>query len=389
MNPTTIIWLMLVLSTAATKSDQQFQQQTEVLAPTVQPWQLIGNFNGPRSAHASILINNKIYIFGGVVMNVAEEMRYDDVQYFEVNSVDGKMIPGSLVTTQSFSTARSDFAVAYYNGYVYLVGGFSGSNELDDVQYGRVENDGSILEWTISSSHLNSGRSHHQLEIIKTLSGKIYLAAIAGSTTTTDDLRLSLSDTVEIAEINADGSIGEWQICLSHIKGGRQYPTTNIVDNYLYVIGGRGDVFTQEIFNDVQFASIQDDGCPSSWSTSAHNLKIPLYEHTSLVLQSNLFIVLGGSGGDGNYFNNVQYSSLHTDDADTKSWALNNNPFAIPRSGHTSVQLKDKFVYVIGGRSGQQTADLNDIQMAAVYLTDTSSKTKNKRKSRKVLNNKY
>ena len=367
-----LLCLVLGLAIVPVKCDRLEEQlHLGISSPSFQPWQTIGNFADPRKYHGSTLINNKIYIFGGFFSNASATIFYSDVQFVSLNVSDGTIIPGSLSTSQSFSIGRAGLGVTYYNNYVYLVGGFTGTSQLDDVQFGHVEEDGQILSWKTSPFHLNVPRSYHRLEIVQTASGNTYLAAIAGAGQLSNDI--VPWDQIEIAEIYLNGSIGAWYTCVYHLKGGRSFLASNVINNTLYVIGGAGTFSLKEVFSDVQFASIRNDGCPGPWSTSAHNLKMALYGHTSVMLNSNMFIVLGGYAGDGNVFSNVQYASLHTDDSDTKSWTFDRNQFSSPRYGHTSVQLNDKFIYIIGGKSQQQEGDLNDIQMSAVNVANTNS----------------
>ena len=359
--------LLVGLATTSVQSHQQEQQgHIKLSAPTFQSWETIGNFETARKFHGSTLINNKMYIFGGDFFNASATLFFSDVQFLSLNVDDGTIIPNSLSFAQSFSIGRSGLGVASYNNYVYLVGGFTGTALLDDVQIGHVEENGQILSWQTSPFRLNAARSNHRLEVVQTASGTTYLVAIGGLSQTSSDV--IPVDQIEVAEIYANASISSWHTCDYHLKGGRLLLATNVVNNTLYVIGGAGSFSLGEVFSDIQFAPIQNDGCPDSWSTSAHTLKIPLYGHTSLTINSNTFIVLGGIAAQGNYFNNVQFSSLHTDDVDTKPWILDRNQFSVPRYGHTSVQLNNKFLYVIGGRSQQQQADLNDIQMSVVNV---------------------
>lgn len=362
----------LVIAIAPVKCDQLKQQAySDVSLPSFQSWQTIGNFADPRKFHGSTLINKKLYVFGGFFSNSSASIFYSDVQFVSLNVTDGTIIPDSLSTSQSFSIGRSGLGVAYYNNYVYVVGGFTGATQLDDVQFGPVEENGQILSWTTSPFHLNIPRSYHRLEILQTGSGNAYLAAIAGSAQISNEF--VPWDQVEVAQIYPNGSIGPWRTCLYHLKGGRSFFASNVIDDTLYAISGAGTFSLKEVFADVQFATIQNDGCPGPWSTSAHSLNMALYGHTSVMLNSNLFIVMGGYAGGGNVFNNVQYALLHTDDADTKSWTFDQNQFSLPRYGHSSVQLNDKFIYIIGGKDQQQGKDLNDIQMSVVNAANTNN----------------
>jgi hypothetical protein len=59
------------------------------------------------------------------------------VQHFEIDVCNWIMLPGSLSYTNPITTARYQLAAAYYNRYIYVVGGSSSSSDLlNDVEYG-------------------------------------------------------------------------------------------------------------------------------------------------------------------------------------------------------------------------------------------------------------
>jgi hypothetical protein len=149
------------------------------------------------------------------------------------------------------------------------------------------------------------------VQVFITKSGDNYLAAIAGVGEIGKDT--VHFDEIEVAQIRGDGSIGEWKTCPFHLKGGRSAPGSTVVNGSLYVFGGWGDLLLEDVFSDVQYAPIRDDGCLDPWFTNETRLNMPLYGHTSaltFVTGSSSIIVLGGNAGQGNYFNNVQVASV-------------------------------------------------------------------------------
>ena len=50
----------------------------------------------------------------------------------------------------------------YHIGYIYIAGAHSGSDLLNYIEYGRVEDDGQILKWITSSSKINYARAQQQ-----------------------------------------------------------------------------------------------------------------------------------------------------------------------------------------------------------------------------------
>jgi hypothetical protein len=219
--------------------------------------------------------------------------------------------------------------------------------------------------WTRSPNHLNTPRSNHALRIFKTDSGSRYLVAIAGVGNIGQDT--VHFDTLEVAAIGSDGSPGPWHTCPYHLKGGRSAPATLIADGNLYVLGGWGDLLIEDVFRDVQFAPLRDDGCTDPWRTSAFPLNMPLYGETAVLGSASrppVVIALGGNAGQGNYFNNVQFAPI-LEDGSTGRWTFDTHQFAIARWGHVTV-LHGDFLYVIGGAQRGRDGYPADVEVSTV-----------------------
>jgi hypothetical protein len=300
-------------------------------------------------------------VLGGLFASENGFTLYNDVQFSSLAN-DGLIPQGAWQKASAFQIPRSGLGVVHHNGFLYIVGGFAQQGTLDDIQFAPLRSDGSIGPWAISPYRLKIPRSNHRLEVFATPSGAFYLAAIAGVGDVGKDT--VHFDEIEVAPINSDGSIGQWRECPFHLKGGRSAPGTAIVNGQIYVIGGWGDRLIEDVFSDVQYAAIRDDGCTDPWVTSRSPLNMPLYGHTAVVVSGAsppLILVLGGNAGEGNYFNNVQFSGL-TAASDIGRWTFDRRQFAIPRWGHATVAYQG-FIYIIGGAQRGANGYLNDVQV--------------------------
>ncbi len=326
-------------------------------------WRTTTGFQGPRTSHAGVLVNNRVYILGGLAYT-SKVIWYDDIQSAPLGN-DGSIAASSWQQVGSLPTGRSGLGAAVDNGVLYIVGGYSDAGTLDDTYYASLKPDGTVSSWIRSPDHLNTPRSNHALQLFKTASGNRYLIAIAGVGNIGQDT--VHFDTLEVAAIGSDGSPGPWHTCPYHLKGGRSAPATLIANGMLYVLGGWGDLLIEDVFKDVQFAPLRDDGCTDPWHTSAYPLNMPLYGETAALTSASnspVAIVLGGNAGQGNYFNNVQFAPL-LKDGSIGPWTFDTHQFATPRWGQVTV-LHNSFVYVIGGAQRGGNGYLADVEVSTV-----------------------
>jgi len=146
---------------------------------TFSAWKTTTPFDGPRTSHAAVLLNNRIYILGGLYASGNTFTLYNDVQTALLGN-DGAIAEGAWAKTTPFVEPRSGLGVAVHKGFIYVVGGFSNNGTRADAQYARVMPDGMLGSWTTSPNQLAIPRSNLALQIFATTSGTSYLAAIAG-----------------------------------------------------------------------------------------------------------------------------------------------------------------------------------------------------------------
>jgi hypothetical protein len=302
-------------------------------------WNNTSSFNVARSHFSSVIYNGYIYVLGGRKIDFTE---LGDVQYARINP-NGSI--GTWSSTTSFPTARTGHQSVVYNGYIYILGGVydngTSTIELNDVQYAKINTDGSIGSWN-STAKFETKRSNLTSVVYN---GYIY---VLGGRDNYDN-RLN---SVEYARINTDGSLGDWTSTTSFTTG-RNSHTSVVYNGYIYILGGSGPL------DDVQYAKINTDGSLGSWSYTT-SLNIERWAHSSVVYNGYIYI-LGGS--DGTYsLNDVQYAEINTNGS-IGVWSYTTS-FNIERHDHTSV-VYNGYVYVLGG----WYADFyNDVQYAQLQF---------------------
>jgi len=322
-------------------------------------WMTTTSFANPRTAHAGDAYGGRLYVLGGYFYSPGNFIRYRDVQFAEIRA-DHRLNPWQ--ETKPFEGERSGPGLAFHAGFIYLTGGDGTGGALGDVQFARLAEDGGIVQWVTSPHRLNTPRSNHASLVVGHESGQAYLYVIAGVGQMGKDT--VHYDTVEFAPLAADGSPGPWQTGHFHMKGGRSAPGVFEREHRLYVLGGWGDLLIEDVFDDIQYTRFEADGQLQPWHTSPYRLKMPLYGHVALVAPPRRVLVLGGNAGEGNYFGNIQESTLAADGA-PGDFAFTRSQVPVPRWGHRAALAADH-LYVWGGAA--RTGFLDSVMFAPIVV---------------------
>jgi N-acetylneuraminic acid mutarotase len=186
--------------------------------------------------------------------------------------------------------------------------------------------------------------------------GFLYVTGGGNSTTTA-------FDEVHFASINENGTIGAWTSTASFPT--EVYGHTSVVNNgYLYIIGGYNGIVD---LDSAQYAHINADGTVSSSWTDSTNFSPGRSFHSSVVY-NNYIYVIGGVGGSA--YDDIQFAQINPDGS-LQPWFDANTAvsFTTARYGHTSV-VYNGYLYVIGGTTDGFTA-LNDVQYAPINADGT------------------
>ena len=126
-------------------------------------------------------------------------------------------LPGPL-------TAHSTVA---NNGYLYVVGGNTGSSCINTVRYAPINADGTIGAWATTSA-LPAARCGN-VEAVTVANGFMYAA---GGFNNAD-----VTTAVFYAPVNADGTLGTWVTNPSSLTVPREYNGLEALNGFLYAIG--------------------------------------------------------------------------------------------------------------------------------------------------------
>jgi N-acetylneuraminic acid mutarotase len=268
-----------------------------------------------------------------------------DVQYAPINA---KGSVGTWATTTSLSAGRNYQETAVYNGYLYLIGGYSGGY-MNDVQYVKIDPAGTTSTYDFSISFTTARYGHGSVAY----NGYLYvLGGMKGAK------QESYLNDVQYAPINADGTIGSWAATTS-FTAARGYPTAVAYNGYMYVMGG----WSGSLRSDVQYAPINANGTIGSWAATT-SFPTARWGHTSFTYNGYMY-VMGGTD-DAVYLNDVQYAPINANGT-IGSWAATTS-FTTGRSSHTSVTYNG-YVYVMGGTDG--TNYFSDVQYAPINANGT------------------
>ena len=168
----------------------------------------------------SVAYNGYIYEIGG--FNSINNVSLSTVYYAPINS-NGTV--GVWNTTTALPSIISNATSVEYNGFVYEIGGFNGTNNLSTVYYAPINSNGTVGVWNITTALPSSISDATSVEY----HGFVY--AIGGFNGTNN------LSTVYYAPINSDGTVGVWNTTTS-LPSGISNATSVEYNGFVYEIGG-------------------------------------------------------------------------------------------------------------------------------------------------------
>lgn len=219
----------------------------------VSTWTLSSN-NLPtaRTKLGAAVWNNRIYVTGG--RNFSGNLT--NTVFVSPDLSAGGDITSAWSTLTSFNVAREGHTAIAYANNLYILGGFDGTNYLNDVQYAKINSDGTIGSWSYSTSlpqrisnadgfaangfmYLFGGRSD-----ATTCTNNTYVAPISANTT--------------IASGNNPTGVGEWYSTNVKFNGVRYGAAAVYDQGKAYILGGAcGATLTYTGANRVVYSTLQ------------------------------------------------------------------------------------------------------------------------------------
>jgi len=326
-------------------------------APAFCPWRTEAALPEAATYFAIATSGHNIYVLGGYRFDSgSNQLTYYNAVLLGKIGADGTI--AGWKQQAPFQTGRSGLGAAQLGLCLFLNGGSYSLNSApvyaDDTQYASVAADGTLSTWKTSPNRLKTPRSNHTLLGISTAQGR-YLYAVAGVTQIGEDT-VHL-DTVEVAKVADDCSVGQWSVANYHLHGGRSTPQAVVVRSNAVVIGGWGDLDLIDVYNDVEVASPRPDGTPGPWQLAPGRLPTGIYGHATSYYEPGgtgdpILFSVGGQPGTGAYGTWIAYAYVSPKlslPGAISIWRIApSGQLPIGRAGHGIVAYRDR-LYVIGG----------------------------------------
>jgi hypothetical protein len=265
-------------------------------------------------------------------------------------------------TTSAYNlpSARSNFSLVAYNGFLYAIGGIDGSgNRASTVYIAKLGANGEPQLWHPSDSnktnwvywYTDSGLSNTRSSFgAVAYNNRLYV--IGGLTGTGTGTAVS---TVQIANINPNGTLGSW--ATSTALGSAVYGNDiQVYNDRLYVIGGSASVGGAPSTS-VYYNKINSDGTLNSWqsTTAMSNGRMQVGGNFSTIWGAYIYVSGGCSAVNASGYcttvrSDTQVASINADGSlDTWNTA---GGVTDQRMGHSLFAWRDN-IYEVGGCSVQ------------------------------------
>ncbi len=285
----------------------------------------------PRYDLASILYNDRIYLFGGGTYSSSGTSPQVIVSNLLASN------PSALLwRNESFiSTPRYGLGAVLWNNTVYSVGGYSGSASLNKVESATVLSNGSLGSWRNETS-LALGRSFSGVVVYN---GRIFV--VSGRL-------VSVMNTVVFGEILANGSInGSW-ITETVPMVARDALAAVAWNGRIYAIGGANSGGT--ILNITESAAILANGSLVDWRNETP-LQVSRKNFAAVVYNGRVYVI-GGIGGT-NAGLSVESAEILANGS-IQAWR---SEVSLPETSQAiSAAVLNGKIYVIGGLVGGVTS---------------------------------
>lgn len=257
--------------------------------------------------------------------------------------------------TSSMQTGRTGAAIHAGDGIIHMIGGLSlvaGSAKTpsftNTTEYARVRPDGALSPWRFGP-RLNVERGY-----FSAIAHKNHLYVVGGGRGHNGKELLA---SVERAEIKADGTLGEWVLEKTTLNIPRRCVKLAVIGDYIYAFGGFGGI----LLDTVEQAEINPDGSLGEWFVATDPMLIARYVHGVETVGDGVYNIGGHSKEEGSGIAAVEWSKID-EDALFRPWSAS-SPLQTGRYA-LATAMHNGFIYAIGGLTG--ATRLSSIERARI-----------------------
>ncbi len=239
--------------TSTSTSEQSTVYYATPSSGNISSWNTAGNvLPAVRTKISATVWNNRIYVTGGLDASHAASATV----YVSPQQSSGGNITTAWSTSTSFNVARSGTTAISYANNLYIMGGYDGTNYLNDVQYAKIAADGTVGSWSYSASLPGKISQADGFAA----NGYMYLIGGRSADTVCDSNTIvaPISANTTIASGNNPTGVGDWYETNVKYTGNRYGNSAVYYQGKTYVMGGGcGATLTYTGANRVAQTSLQ------------------------------------------------------------------------------------------------------------------------------------
>ena len=281
----------------------------------LEKWESGAKFQNGRTGLGIAIVKNTLFIAGGSWSESDKPVYADDVQAAHVGT--GGTISKFTQSSHHLNTPRSNFTLLGYTGtngsYLYAIGGVTQMGgdtvHLNTIEYAPIDQNGDVGLWKTAHFDLKGGRSSPQALIIR---DTIYVIGGWGDLDYDD-----IYNDIQYAKINKDGSISPWHTSVNHLPFGIYGHSTCAVpmpnsDGALFIVCG-GQPSTGNYSKSIEYAYVVQAQTPTysvgPWTEFYKTLPEERAGHAFVFFNDYLYLI-GGTQAGGIYLDSVIFSRI-------------------------------------------------------------------------------
>ncbi len=167
-----------------------------------------------RSQFAAVAYNNRMYILGGLTGTAPGTVISSNTVIFANINPMGTFTSWTATGMTAMTSNRYGLSAQVYNDTLYVMGGSTsfGGSTLSTVDYVKLNSDGTMNSW-VNTSSLTGGRTTIGGSFSTIWGAYIYVSGGCATMNASGYCTAGATD-VQLASINADGSLGPWNAIL-------------------------------------------------------------------------------------------------------------------------------------------------------------------------------
>ena len=320
--------------------------------------------------HGMAIVNGYVFVIGGCVATSCQtSVAASLTATVQVAKLNANGSTGSWGTTTSIPVALSATAIAVYNNYIYVMGGYdytatSNGSAVNTIYYGQVSATGTIASWSTAANTYVTAANARYYSSATAYRGILYV--FGGCVAPANQTGCSTYyNNVFKSTIGAAGAPGSWTATTASLpntsSAAEALMSAAVYNGYVYLCGGGGQNSGGQA-STIQYAKIQSGGDITSFSnttgimTTDGTTALPLRRTDAYAMNGYLYVVGGHNGNTGLTYGTIQIGKITLSSGNITS-NLSPSITQMTQRWDTRAAFSNGYIYVMGGCDGGSPAN--------------------------------